>query len=364
MYTERILMGLLLGVIALGCGVVLYPFFTAILWAAILAFTTWPFHEWLRGRLRFRTGGPVASVIMVVICTLCLVLPFALIAPDAAAALGGLRTMVDGWTQNGLPPAPAWLENVPLAGPELFDRWNIWAADLSGLSDAVRPYVATIARWGFIVLAALAGGVVRIVIALFIAFFFWLSGERIASFLRAILLRIAGKRADHMLEVTGRAVRGTVYGIIGTAIVQGVLTGIGLTIAGGPKPVLLGTTAAFLSVLPVGPPMIWGPVALWLFATHHAGRGVILVLWGVFIVSGSDALLRPYFISRGARIPFLLTLLGVLGGAVAFGLLGIFLGPTLLAIGYALVMEFVHEEREDAPGEPRETIVSTIRPAG
>jgi len=339
MYAERILMALLLGLIALGCGVVLYPFFTALLWAGILAFSTWPLYEWIQYRLKIK--GIPAALIMVALCTLCMVLPFFLIGPDTANGIGGLRDLIDNWTENGLPPAPDWLQNVPFIGAQLADRWNIWAADLSGLTDAVRPYVGAIARGGFALLIALAGGVARIVIALFIAFFFWLSGDQIARHLRAGLLRIAGPRGDHMIEVAGRAVRGTVYGILGTAIVQGVLTGVGLTIAGVPKPVILATIAGFLSVLPVGPPMVWGPAAAWLFATHHTGRGIFLVLWGIIAVAGSDSVIRPYFISRGARIPFLLTLLGVLGGAVAFGLLGVFLGPTLLAIGYALVTEFV-----------------------
>ena len=179
---------------------------------------------------------------------------------------------------------------------------------------------------------------------MFIAFFFWLSGDHIAGHLRAGLLRIAGPRADHIIDVAGRAVRGTVYGILGTAIVQGVLTGIGLTIAGVPHPVLFAIIAAFFSVLPVGPPLVWGPGAVWLFANHHTGAAIFLVLWGIIAVSGSDSVIRPYFIMRGARIPFLLTLLGVLGGALAFGLLGVFLGPALLAIGYALVTEFVTAE--------------------
>lgn len=281
---------------------------------------------------------------MVALCTLFLVLPFALIGPDTAAAIGGLGDQVTTWTQDGLPPAPEWLQNVPYFGAEMVDRWNSWAADQSGLIDAIKPHIAAIGGVALDLGTALAGGVAQIVIALFIAFFFWLSGDEIALHLRSGLLRIAGPRGDRMIEVAGRAVRGTVYGIIGTAIVQGVLTGIGLSIVGAPKPVILATIAGFLSVLPIGAPLIWGPTAVWLFATHHTGKGVFLALWGVFFVSGSDSLIRPYFIARGARIPFLLTLLGVLGGAFAFGLLGVFLGPTLLAIGFSLVSEFVNAD--------------------
>jgi len=338
MRAERILMILLLGVIAVGCGFVLYPFATALLWAAILTFSTWPLYQWIR--LKLHLGRLGASVIMVLLAAVSMVLPFALIAPDSASGIGGLRALIDDWTTNGLPPAPDWLQNVPYVGAELVDRWNIWAADLSGLTDAVRPYAGVLAESGFRLLSSLAGGVARILLALFIAFFFWISGDQIAMQLRSALQRIAGPRADHMIEVTGRAVRGTVYAVLGTALVQGVLVGIGLTIAGVPHPVLFAMVAGFFSVLPIGPPFIWGPAAIWLYANHQTGHALFLVLWGVIAVAGADSLIRPYFIMRGARIPFLLTLLGVLGGAVAFGLLGVFLGPTLLAIGYSLVTEF------------------------
>lgn len=347
MYAERILMFLLLGVIAMGCGLVLYPFATAILWAGILTFSTWPIFLWLQRRLRL--GRLLASAVMLLLSALCLVLPFALVAPESASTIASLRGLVDQWNQNGLPAAPDWVSNLPLLGPQLADRWNIWAADLSGLGDAIRPYTASIVSLALSFLSGFASGVVRILIALFVAFFFWLSGETVASHVRAGLLRIAGPRGDHIIDVTGRAVRGTVYGILGTAIVQGLLTGIGLTIAGVPKSVLLAMIAGIISILPIGAPLVWLPASAWLFATHHTGWAIFLLAWGVIMVSGSDSLIRPYFIARGARIPFVLTLLGVLGGALAFGLLGIFLGPTLLAIGFSLVTEFVNAEPPPPP---------------
>ena len=142
------------------------------------------------------------------------------------------------------------------------------------------------------------------------------------------------------MRATGATVRGTVYGILGTAIVQGLLTTLGLYVSGVPRPLLLGLIAGLLSVLPIGAPVVWIPAALWLLGTGHTGWGVFLALHGLLIISGSDNVIRPYFISRGAQLPFLLTILGVLGGALAFGLLGIFLGPVLLGVGFTLVAEF------------------------
>jgi predicted PurR-regulated permease PerM len=131
-----------------------------------------------------------------------------------------------------------------------------------------------------------------------------------------------------------------VYGILLTAIVQGVLTAFGLWLSGVPRPVLLGAVAGFLSVLPIGAPLVWIPGALWLMSTGHLGWGIVLAIYGVVAVSGADSVIRPWFIARGAQLPFVLTVLGVLGGAIAFGLIGIFLGPVLLGIGYTLVNEW------------------------
>ena len=149
---------------------------------------------------------------------------------------------------------------------------------------------------------------------------------------------------ERLIDVTGATVRGVVYGILLTAIVQGVLTAFGLWLSGVPRPVLLGAVAGFLSVLPIGAPVVWIPSALWLMSSGHLGWGIFLAIYGVVAVSGADSVIRPWFIARGAQLPFLLTVLGVLGGAMAFGLLGIFLGPVLLGIGYTLVNEWSEAE--------------------
>jgi predicted PurR-regulated permease PerM len=156
--------------------------------------------------------------------------------------------------------------------------------------------------------------------------------------------RIAGEHADRLIEVTGATVRGVVYGIVGTAVVQGILTAVGLWLSGVPRPVLLGVVAGLLSVLPIGAPVVWIPAALWLLGSGHIGWGIFLGVYGVVAVSGADSIIRPWFIARGAHLPFMLTILGVLGGALAFGLLGIFLGPVLLGVGYTLLNEWAKED--------------------
>ncbi len=344
---ERVLMALLLGGIGIGCAEVLYPFFSAILWAGILTFTTWPVHEWLRRRLRLGRAG--TALLMVLIVAVVVVLPLALAVPSEADDAAKLRALINDALQAGLPGAPAWVADVPVIGQTAADLWNSWAADLTVMVSFFKPYFGLAAETGLSLLLGLANGVLSFVLALIVAFFFFSSGERLADVIAALMRRIAGERAPRLIDVTGATIRGVVYGILGTAVVQGILTTLGLWGVGIPRPLLLGVVAGGLSVLPVGAPVVWIPASLWLLANGHTLRGLLLFGYGLVFVSGADSVIRPFFISRGAQLPFLLTLLGVLGGAIAYGLLGVFLGPVLLGVGFTLVKEFADREEPSPP---------------
>lgn len=338
MNVERLLLTLLLGGVAIGCALVLSPFLSAILWAAILTFTTWPFYEHLRTRLHIGRAGTAG--LMVLITAVVIVLPLALAIPSGADDADHLRRLIQDGLQAGLPGAPGWVAAVPVIGQGVSDLWNSWAADLTAMVMFFKPYFGAAAEFGLTSLLGLANGVLMFLLALFVAFFFYAAGDRLAVFATATLHRIAGDRAERLIEVTGATIRGVVYGILGTAIVQGILVTFGLWLSGVPRPLLLGVIAGGLSVLPIGAPVVWIPASLWLLASGHTAWGVFLFAYGIIAVSGADSLIRPFFISRGAQLPFLLTMLGVLGGALAFGLLGIFVGPVLLGVGFTLVSEY------------------------
>jgi predicted PurR-regulated permease PerM len=341
-------MGILIGGVAVGCVAVLYPFFSALLWAGILVFTTWPVHEWVREHLHLKRS--VAALVMVGLTAVILVLPIALAAPGGSDDVSQLRHVIQDALRGGLPGSPSWLQDVPLVGPSLAALWDHWAADIGALLEALRPFLGIVLEGGLSVVLGIANGVVMFLLALFVAFFFYVYGEPVALRLRLILHRVAGDQAERLAEVTGATVRGVVYGIVGTAVVQGILTAFGLWFSGVPRPLLLGGVAGFLSVLPIGAPVVWIPAALWLMGSGHIAWGVFLGVYGVVAVSGADSVIRPWFIARGAHLPFLLTILGVLGGVLAFGLLGIFLGPVLLGVGFTLMNEWAKaEERDDMP---------------
>jgi predicted PurR-regulated permease PerM len=163
-----------------------------------------------------------------------------------------------------------------------------------------------------------------------------------------LLRRLAGERADRLWDLSANVTTGVVYGLLGTAVAQGFLTALGLWISGVPRPVLLGVIAGVISILPVGAPVVWLPAAIWLFATGETGWGIFLVLYGALGISSVDNVIRPWLIARGADLPLLLTILGALGGVFAFGFLGLFLGPVLLALGYSLLKEWASKGADPA----------------
>ena len=159
----------------------------------------------------------------------------------------------------------------------------------------------------------------------------------------AALARLAGDRTRHIVDLIGGVTRGVVYGLLGTAVVQGLMTWFGLWLTGVPRPALLAVIAGTISIMPVGAPLVWIPATLWLFAQGQTGWAIFLGLYGAFGISSADNVIRPWLIARGADLPLLLTLLGALGGVFAFGFLGLFLGPVMLAVGFTLLKDWADE---------------------
>jgi len=185
----------------------------------------------------------------------------------------------------------------------------------------------------------LGAGLIKLVLSLLITFFLLRNGPSVAEKAGSIIERIGGQRGTLLLKLASDTVRGVVYGILGTALVQGVMAGVGFVISGVPGAALLAFLIFFLSVIPMGPPLVMFPAAFWLFHQGSTGWGVFMLIWGV-LVSTIDNFVKPWLISQGSDMPLLLILFGVLGGAIAFGFIGVFIGPTLLAVGYRLVQEW------------------------
>ena len=337
----------LLGLAALltllgGCLMVLRPFISALLWAAILAFCTWPAYRTLRDRLHLRPS--LAALVMVTIEMLLLGLPILFAAPIRAEDVESLRQAIDGFIASGLPSLGGKLAQIPIIGEFLGRQWDSLQLDFTPLTNLLQPYAGVIAQQALGLLLAVLSGLAELVLAILLSFFFYRDGPRMAAGLEAVIVRMAGAQARRLVQLTANVTIGVVYGLLGTAVAQGVLTGFGLWISGVPQPVLLGLVAGLISILPIGAPVVWLPAALWLFSQGSTGWGLFLLIYGAGGISSVDNVIRPWLISRGADLPLLLTILGALGGIFAFGFLGLFLGPVLLAVGFTLLRDWAEEE--------------------
>jgi predicted PurR-regulated permease PerM len=327
----------ILFLLLLGCLVVLWPFVTALLWAAVLAYSSWPLYQ----RLLKWFGGQrtLAALVMLVAMLVVVLLPFVTVGLSMAENVSELKTATQRLLTEHAPGAPQWLAHLPVIGRGAAKRWQVLAADSDQLLHEARRFVEPVATWLLRTGFKLGAGLLELALSILITFFLLRNGTAVAGQMHSAVERIAGQRGHYLLEVAGDTVRGVVYGILGTALVQAVMAGVGFFIAGVPGPVLLALLTFFLSVVPVGPPLVWLPAALWLFHQGSNGWGVFMLIWGVG-VSTVDNFVKPWLISKGSDLPFLLMLFGVLGGALAFGFIGFFIGPTLLAVGYRLVKEW------------------------
>jgi len=268
------------------------------------------------------------------------------LADDVAAVVRLIRSWADA------PPAlPAWAADLPVVGPSLTG----WHAALTANPGALpRLLVERASWWTQGVLRALGGlgqNLAKLGLTLLTVFFLYRHGEALLGQARQVIRRLAGEGVRDRLETVGATVRGVCYGVLLTALAQGLLAGLGFWAAGVRAAVLLGALTAVLALVPFGPPLVWAPVALWTLATVSVWKGVALLLWGALAVSGIDNVLRPYFIGGAARVPFLLVLFGVLGGVGAFGLLGLFIGPSILAVLLVLWREWAAGATEGTGAE-------------
>jgi predicted PurR-regulated permease PerM len=327
-----------LTVLIVGCFLVLQPFLTAIVWAAILCATLWPLFVHLTRWLGGRSG--LSALAMVLLITVTMLAPFVIvgvtIAENADRVSEAIRTAIE----DGPPEPPSWVEALPLVGETVARTWSAFAHDTTKLLDLARQYIEPARKVLLASGSTVLGGILQLALSIFIAFFFFRDGDAIIGRMHTAIDRIAGDRGHRLALIASVTVRGVVIGILGTALAQGVLMGVGLWMAGIQAAPLLGLVTFFLSPVPIGPPLVWIPAGLWLIHQGATAWGIFLLLWGLLVVSSVDNFLKPMLISRGSDLPFVLVLLGVLGGAVAFGFIGVFLGPVLIAVGYALLKEW------------------------
>jgi predicted PurR-regulated permease PerM len=322
-------------IVAVGCFQVLHPFIPAILFAAVACTASWPLFR----RLRAAVGGRStwAALLMTVLLVVLVIGPSTLLAfslaDDVAEMFDGAKSLLD----HGPIMPPEWLKGLPLVGKPLDEYWHRVAAS----RDEVNALLKSLFEPARVLLLgagkAIGGSLLQLAFAAFIAFFFYRDGDALVQAARAILLKLAGDLGDTLLSTINGTVIGVVHGIFGTALAQAVVALVGFLLAGVPGALALASATFLLSMVPIGPPVVWGGAAVWLFVHDQIGWGIFMVAWGLFAISTIDNFVKPFLISRASSLPLLLILLGVFGGIVAYGFIGIFIGPPMLAIGLMLV---------------------------
>lgn len=317
---------------------VLAPFWSALFWAAVLSFASWPVMRVLTRLLGGRQA--LAAALLTLVWTGVVAVPLVMLGFNLADHIKDVTGLIKDLQVDGLPPAPVWLADVPFIGKRLTDFWLTIDQQGAELFATVQPYLGQVGNWLLARSAQIGGGMVELALSLVLVFFFYRDGPRLAAFAQSLLERLIGDRAEHYLELVAGTVQRVVNGVIGTAMAQAILAWIGFTIAGIPGALILGILTFGFSLIMV-PPLVWGPAVAWLFWQGEVGLGIFLLVWGLFVISGVDNILKPYLISRGGNLPLIVVLLGVFGGILAFGFMGLFLGPTLLAVAYSLLSDWV-----------------------
>lgn len=318
---------------------IMKPFLAACLWAGILVISTWkPYLKLVR---LFNGRRAVAAVTMMAIFSGFFLLPVIFAASDFASVATEWGTQVKAAFADGWPKSPDWMGSIPLVGTHIEQFWLKLGDRDEETLQTIRSYISPATHLLLMLVTEIGSGMMLLAMSLFIAFFIYLDGEDLLAWIRGFMERVAGERSTELLGVSLSSTKGVVYGFLGTALAQAVLSWFAYLIAGVPNSTTLGFASFLLALLPGGPVLLGLPAAAWLYHHGEVGWSIFMVLWMLLVVSSADNVIKPLLIGKGSRLPFILILFGVLGGALAFGMLGVFIGPVLLTVFYEIARSWI-----------------------
>ena len=341
-FIERVILLALLAALVFMCIQIVRPFVGPMLWGVIIAVAIW--HPYRKLARKLGERRVLASVMVSLALLLILVVPISLLVDSLAEGVRGVASLMRDLTNIRLPPPPTWLADLPVVGIDLEAQWRRAMVDLPASLAQLQPYIGTAAGYALSIGAGLGFAMIEFLVAIVIAAILLVTGETGVQVLRRFVARIGGAHHLGLLDVAAQTIRGVAAGIIFTAFIQAVLLVLGLVVVGAPGPVVLGFLTFFLLVLQLPNWLVWVPVVMWLGYRGETALAIFLFVWGFFVVSTIDNFIRPYLISQGARLPLLLIFVGVIGGLFAYGFIGLFVGATLLGVGYTIFRTWLDEE--------------------
>lgn len=316
----------------------LMPFVGLLLWTIILAICFHPLHRRLMAR---GISNRMSATIIGTLLTAIILVPTAIAAISAASSAPKLVAALQSGEQHIRPPPPM-LEKIPIVGTKIHEAWAQASADMPAFAQKFGPQLSSFTRW----LVGQAGGMVGSILALVLAVIFaaitLAYSESARAFMMTVFARVTGDRArgEHYMSIIGATVKSVANGVIGVAFVQALLCGIGFFVLGIPGAGILSLLAMVLGVLQVPVVLVTLPAIIYAFSVKSTAMAIVFTVW--FIISGlSDAALKPLMIGHGLEVPMPVILLGVIGGVIAYGLVGLFIGAVLLAVGYVLFREWL-----------------------
>jgi predicted PurR-regulated permease PerM len=318
----------------------LWPFALAMVWATTIVVATWPLLLLVQARLGGRRGPAV--VVMMTILLALLVIPISFAVSTIADGVERLISLANSFRTEGLPPPPDWVSSLPLVGRRIATAWTRVAGDAAAFTAQLEPQLGQATRWLASRVGSLGTAVVQGILTVAITGVLYAKGETAARGVERFLRRLAGGAGRDVGRLAAKAVRAVALGIVVTAVAQTVLSAIGLLVCRVPHAAALTAVTFFLCIAQLGPLLVLGPATIWLYTSGSPGRGTVLLVFTI-VTAGLDNILRPVLIKRGADLPLLLIFAGVIGGLIGFGIVGLFIGPVVLAVSWKLLESWVSE---------------------
>ena len=346
--------------VVVGIYLVIQPFLSALLVAGVLAIATWPLYERLRANLR--GNSTVGASVMLVLILVTTIVPIALLAEAASDHVPALFAALRDWRADGL-RVPEQIKSIPIVGENAYQWLTTLVTDRTQSAAVLQRALEPAGKLSFAFVRLLGDGILQMLLVAFIVFFYYRDGERIAQLTHRISRRLSGQMSDEVLSIVVGTTRSVFISIVGTAAAQAIVAYIGFLIAGVPGAFLLAVGTFVLSVVPMGPVVLWGGAAIWLYMQGDHGWAIFMVIWGAAVISSIDNFLKPLLIARGSTLSLALIFLGVLGGVLAFGFIGVILGPVLLALGVSLGRAWITTRSGDVPEAAAATATAVIAAA-
>lgn len=334
---------------------ILRPFVFSLTWAVMIVIATWPLMLKIQRHCWHKRW--IAVLIMSLVLLLLLVLPLSFAIITVLDSTGDLIGLLEKLKTVNVGDPPAWFHQVPLFADKLHQRWQQLAViSPQELSEKLSPYARTVVTWFIAQVGNIGLLVVQFMLMIVLSAVLYAQGEQAANLVCQFARRLAGDRGIEAALLSAAAIRSVAIGIVGTAIIQSSLGGLGLVIAGVPAVTLLIAIMMLLCIAQIGPGLVLFPAVIWLYWSGNHTWATVLLIWSV-LVAVSDNFLRPYLIKMGADLPMLLIIAGVIGGLVAFGVIGLFIGPVMLAVTYTLLLAWVEGGKgEDASNSNQEAL--------